>query len=200
MTGTKAQSIRALQGAVRDAAAALDEAAVATLAAHPHALRAALAAAASALARPPPRETREIETLGGAEPARIDSGEAERRLAARTRPVAAEGLLSSDEIAARMGLRSRQSVHDWRRKGQLIGWRSAKRGYVFPEGQLDARGRPVEGLERIAPFFPDAWAAWVWLTTPQAALDGETPLALLGRGDAARVTAAAEGYAQGDFA
>lgn len=200
MTGTKAQSIRALQSAVYDAAAALDEAAVATLAAHPHVLRAALAAAANALARPPPRKMREVETLGGPEPARIDPGEAERLLAARTRPVTAEGLLSSDEIAARMGLKSRQSVHDWRKKGKLLGWQNAKRGYVFPEGQLDARGHPVEGLERIAPFFPDAWAAWVWLTTPQAALDGETPLALMGRGDAARTAAAAEGYAQGDFA
>ena len=200
MTGTKAHSIRALQGAVRDAAATLDEAAVAALAAHPHVLRAALAAAADALARPPPWKTRKVETLGGPEPARIDSGEAKRLLAERTRPGAAEGLLTSDEIAERMGLKSRQSVHDWRRKGKLIRWQSAKRGYVFPEGQLDARGHPVEGMERIAPFFPDAWAAWCWLTTPQAALDGEIPLALMGRGDAARVAAAAEGYAQGDFA
>lgn len=46
----------------------------------------------------------------------------------------------NEELVIKAGLKSRQSVHewhDWRRKGRLVGWRNARRGYVFPAVQLD---------------------------------------------------------------
>ena len=58
-----------------------------------------------------------VETIAGPALSTADADEADRRLAARTRTGAAEILLTSEELAARAGLRTRQSVHDWRREG-----------------------------------------------------------------------------------
>lgn len=51
----------------------------------------------------------------------------------------------------------------------------------------------------VLSLFGDGYAAWVWLTTPSSALDGETPLSMLREGDLERVFEAAQGDAQGDF-
>ena len=42
----------------------------------------------------------------------------------RTREGAIEALLSSDELAARVGVKTRQSVHDWVKKDRIVGWRA----------------------------------------------------------------------------
>ena len=126
--------------------------------------------------------------------------EASERMAERTREGAAETLLTSDELAARVGFKTRQSVHDWLKKGGIVGWQGARRGYVLPAGQFDERGRPFEGLDRLVGLFDDGYAVWVWLTTPSASLDGAMPPTLLAAGEIGRVTKAAEGDRQGDFA
>lgn len=110
-----------------------------------------------------------------------------------------EELLTSDQLAARVGLKTRQSVHNWLRQGRVIGWRGAKRQYLFPADQIDERGRPLTGLEPILDHFGDGYAAWVWLTTPLSALDGQKPLQLLRSGERDRVMAAVQGDLQGDF-
>ena len=119
---------------------------------------------------------------------------------ARTRGGAQETLLTSEELAVRTGLRTRQSVHDWHRKGRIVGWQNARRAYVFPTGQLDERNRPLAGLDRVAELFADGYAARVWLTTPLSSLEGAEPLALLARGEVDRVAEVAQGDRQGDFA
>ena len=133
--------------------------------------------------------------------ARVQAGEVAGRLAARTRKGAPETLLTSDELAARVGLKTRQSVHDWLKKGRIVGWRGARRGHVFPAGQLDERGA---GHSTVSTgwrgLFDDGYAAWVWLTTELASLDGATPLTLLAGGEIDRVARAVEGDRQGDFA
>lgn len=170
---------------------------------HSEAVRLALGVAADALSLKRGSASRgrepEIE-IGGVEPQRVDADEAERQMSARTRPGDGEELLTSNELAARIGLKTRQSVHDWLRKGRILGWRGAKRGYLFPAQQVDERGRPLDGIERIVPRFGDGYAAWVWLTTPLPSLDGTKPLVLLRRGETNLVAAAAEGDKQGDFA
>ncbi len=98
-------------------------------------------------------------------------------------------LLTSDELAERVGLRTRQSVHDWLKRDRIVGWRGARRGHVFLAAQLEERGRPLDGH-----------AAWAWLTTELSSLDGATPLTLLAAGETDRVARAAEGERQGDFA
>ena len=140
------------------------------------------------------------EMVTGDRPHLLSPAEAERRMSAHTREAAPERLLTSDELAARVGLKTRQSVHDWLRKGRIVGWQGARRGHLFPAGQLDDRGRPFDGLDRVVGLFGDGHAAWVWLTTELSSLDGATPLTLLARGEIDRVAKAAEGDRQGDFA
>ena len=196
--------MRELEGVLHDAAVHLSPAHVAALIAHPDAVRSALAVAANVLSVDD--ESRRdgqrsgVETIEGGEPDRVGPGEAERSLAARTREGRPETLLTSDELAARCGLKTRQSVHDWLKKGKIVGWRGAKRGYVFPAAQFDDRDRPLAGLDRVVRLFDDGYAAWVWLTTGRASLDGARPLTLLAVGEIDRVAKAAEGDKQGDFA
>ena len=189
--------LRELEGMLHDATGCLSPAHVAALIAHPDAVRSALAAAADALCA---RDRERVETIGAGAPALVGAAESDRRLSARGVDGAPETLLTSDELAARAGLKSRQSVHDWRKKGRIAGWQNARRGYVFPAAQFDGRGRPLPGLHRVIGAFGDGYAAWVWLTTPRPSLDGAEPLALLARGEVDRVAAAAQGDRQGDFA
>ena len=188
-----------LEGMLHDAAGRLSASHVAALVAHPEAVCSALAAAADALTVIDQKRSR-VDTIAGPASTTIDADKAKRRLAARTRGGAPEALLTSEELAARTGLRTRQSVHDWRRKGRIVGWQNARRGYVFPARQLDDRNRPLAGLDRVTGLFAEGYAAWVWLTTPRPALDGAEPLALLARGEVERVAEAAQGDRQGDFA
>ena len=138
--------------------------------------------------------------IKGAKLRKYSAAKAEKEIARRTIPIDEGNLLTSNELAARVGLKTRQSVHDWLRKGKIVGWRGAKRGYVFPEGQLDERGRPPEGLEKVISCFDDGYTVWFWLTTPKNSLDGMKPLALLRKGEIDRVLDAAIGDRQGDFA
>lgn len=203
MTTTATRDTETLINMLRAAAADLSPSVINALVARPDAVRGALAATGALLARDAAgRSTHdEIETIElVAEPSRSPE-EVGRIVEARTIPYEPdEEVLSSNEVAARLGLKSRQSVHDWLRKGKIVGWQTAKRGYMFPVRQLDERNRPIEGLGDIVALFEDAYAAWLWLTTPRNALDGEEPLAVLARGQRDRVIDAAEGRLQGDFA
>ena len=144
-----------LEGMLHAAAGRLSDAHVAALVAHPEVVCSALAAAADALTAKN-RERSGVEMIAGSASTTVDANEAERRLAARTRGGAPEDLLTSEELAARAGLRTRQSVHDWRRKGRIVGWQNARRGYVFPAAQLDERNRPLAGLDRVTGCSPMA--------------------------------------------
>ncbi len=193
------EKMRELEGVLHEAAGRLSPAHVAVLVAHPDAVRSALAVAANVLTLDDARGPA-LETIAGAEPVRVGAEEAAGRLAGRTRGSAPETLLTSDELASRVGLKTRQSVHDWLKKGRIVGWRGARRGHVFPAGQLDERGRPFDGLDRVVGLFGDGYAAWVWLTTELSSLEGAKPLTLLAGGEIDRVAKAAEGDRQGDFA
>ena len=197
--GTKRER-NELERMLHDAAGRLGPAHVAALVAHPEAVRSALAAAADALTAGDGERRSEVETIAGAVLPTVDATEADRRLSARARDGAPERLLISEELAARTGLRTRQTVHDGRRKGRIVGWQNAKRGYVFPAEQLDGWNRPLPGLDRVPGLFADCYAAWFWLTTPRPSLDGAPPLALLARGEIERVAEATSGDRQGDFA
>ena len=200
MTRAKVAEMRELEDMLHDAAGRLSSAHVATLVAHPDAVRAALAAAADALSMSDRERESAVETIKGGAPLLVGAEESERRLAARARDGAPETLLNSDELAALAGLKTRQSVHDWRKKGKIVAWQNARRGYVFPAAQFDGRNRPLPGLDRVIGQFGDGYAAWVWLTAPRPSLDGAMPLTLLARGQIDRVANAAQGDLQGDFA
>ena len=204
MDHTKGRNIQELESVLHAAAGNLSLAHVAVLVEHPEAVRSALAVVADVLSSERAStafgEESDIETIGGVEAQRVDARESDRQMSSRLRPGGKEELLTSHELAERVGLKTRQSVHDWRKRGRIVGWQGAKRGYVFPAGQFDRRGRPLDGLERIVPHFSDGYTAWIWLTTPRQSLNGAKPIVLLGRGESDRVAAAARGDAQGDFA
>lgn len=126
--------------------------------------------------------------------------EVRRIVEPRTIPYESYGdVLNSNEVARRLGLRSRLSVHDWLRTGKILGWQTAKRGYMFPARQFDERSRPFAGLGEIVALFGDAYRAWFRLTTPLDLLADEEPLSLLARGERDSVIGAAEADLQGDF-
>ena len=128
---------------LQDVARCLGPAHVAALVAHPESVRSALAATAAALTPDERAQPSGIETITGPALPVVKAAEAQRRISARTREGAPEILLTTEELAARVGLKTRQSVHDWRRKGRIVGWQNARRGYVFPAEQLDGRNRPL---------------------------------------------------------
>lgn len=192
--------VRALEGVVNAAARHLSARHIATLAQHPEAVTSALAAVAASLATEgAPAPTVDVETITGEAPHLIGAEEGARHLDAITQPGPSEEVLSSDELAARMGFKTRQSVHNRLNEGRIVGWQTARRGYVFPAGQLDERGRPPSGMERVVACFADGYSAWMWLQSPHPALDGAAPLDVLKRGNAGSVAAAAQGEKQGDF-
>ena len=198
MEEKRKHDLEVLATVVQETATDLGPRVVAALVAHPDTVRAALAVAAGALwAKGSEQGTTVIR---GTEPRLAHKAETGRRIAERTRMGKKEDLLTSEQFAARAGLKTRQSVHDWLNKGRIIGWQGAKRGYVFPAGQFDERGQPLKGLDRITAQFEDGYVAWRWLTTPLAALNGAEPLALLCEGEAPLIEAAAKGDLQGDFA
>ncbi len=139
--------------------------------------------------------------VDGVEPTLLSQEEAERRLAqrVRSRTVSTGSLLTTEQVREHTTLKTRKSVHDWRRTGRIIGWQGAKRGYAFPAEQFDDRGQPLEGLQCVCDHFPDGYSAWIWMTTPLESLDGDTPLDQLRDGQISRVARAAQGNAQGDF-
>lgn len=141
-------------------------------------------------------------TLGGLrhEP-RLDEDRARAALDARTgaRWVPDGELLTSAQMAARIGLRGRQSVHHRLKRGTLVGFELGRRGSLFPAAQLDDHGRVLDGIDDVLVLIPDARWAWRWLTEPTVALDNDVPLERLRRGDRDAVVAAARGVAQGDF-
>ena len=72
--------------------------------------------------------------------------------------------------------------------------------YLMVHTRREARAILLEGLDRVVGLFGDGYAAWAWLTTELASLDGAMPLTLLASGEIDRVAQAAEGDRQGDFA
>ena len=201
---TKKQMHRKLDSAFHDATDGLSSATLAELIKNQDAVFSALIAFFEALSKTHAdaniEQQPEVEIIKGEKLHKHSAAKAKKEVARRTIPIEEENLLTSDELATRVGLKTRQSVHDWLHKGKIIGWRGAKRGYVFPEGQLDERDRPPEGLEKIVSYFDDGYTVWFWLTTPRNSLDGMEPLALLRKGEIDRVLKAAIGDRQGDFA
>ena len=83
-------------------------------------------------------------------------------------------LLTSEEMGERLGMASRQSVHNLKLKGKLLAISfENRRGDYFPEFQLDGaavRDWIPELLKRI----PDGWSALAFLTARRKEM-GEIP-------------------------
>lgn len=76
------------------------------------------------------------------------------------------------------------TLHDWRKRGAVIGLLRGERKHVFPLTQF-VDGRPVEGMGRITAIIGTPRTPWLWLTRQRVSETGETPLDRLKR-DASR--------------
>jgi len=107
-----------------------------------------------------------------AKPSRPELTPAEARAAlrhahARGADAAAEllagpDMLSSDQIAERLGL-SREAVLQKRRRGDLLGMEGAKRGVRFPAWQLGPDGLPLSVLRELHEVLGEPWAVFRFL-------------------------------------
>jgi hypothetical protein len=114
----------------------------------------------------------------------------------------AGGALSPGELAERTGM-SRQTVNNWRRKGQVIAIPRGRRDFVFPACQL-GEDRLLPGLDRVlaASALRHPLGQLEMLLAPSPRMGGASPLALLrgGRVEDAVALAAASGSALDDGA
>jgi hypothetical protein len=108
-------------------------------------------------------------------------------------------MLSAEEMAERLSI-SRVTVSSRRQRNELLGLDGGKRGFRFPDWQIDHEGNAIEALPRLLELLgPSPWDVYRFLTQRHDALGGSTAKDALLRGQADRVTDAAESLARGDF-
>ncbi len=123
----------------------------------------------------------------------LDIEEGRRRLAAYATPVRLEDwagpVAGPSEIEQTFGTR-RSTLHDWHKRGAVIGLLKGERKHVFPLAQF-VDGRPVEGMTEVNRIIGNPRAAWHWLIQPKPSI-GDTPLNRLKQGRVSEVLDAAE--------
>ncbi|MCL2716393.1 MAG: hypothetical protein FWD68_17960 [Alphaproteobacteria bacterium] len=123
----------------------------------------------------------------------LDPAEAKRRLAEITVSVRLEDwagpVAGPTEIERRFGT-SRSTLHEWHKRGAVIGILKGERKHVYPLAQF-VDGRPVAGMAGLTKVIINPRAAWRWLILDKPSIGGK-PLDLLKRGDITRVIDAAK--------
>jgi hypothetical protein len=135
-----------------------------------------------------------IEVSQGAGlPAPIDLDEGRRRLAAFAEPMRLEDwagpVAGPAEIEKTFGTK-RSTLHDWQRRGAVIGLLKGERKHVFPLAQF-VDGRPVEGMAQVTRIIANPRGAGQGRIRITAEM-GATPLDLMKRDRLDEVLAAAE--------
>ena len=112
----------------------------------------------------------------------------------------APDMLSADQFATAIGA-TRETVHQKRRRGEVLGLEGAKRGVRFPAWQIGADGGLLAGLPRlIEALGKHPWAVHRFLLQHHPELDGASALEALRRGRVDDVLAAAQSVGEGVFA
>jgi len=93
--------------------------------------------------------------------------------------LAGPDMLSSDQIAERLGL-SRETVLQKRRRGDLLGIEGAKRGVRFPAWQLGPDGLPIAALRELHDVLGEPWAVFRFLRQQRPELGMRTGLQVAG--------------------
>ncbi len=80
---------------------------------------------------------------------------------------------------------TRQAVHDRVRKGGLLAAQTVEGTWVYPTFQFDGR-HLIDGLKAVLREFDlseaDRWAIAAWWVSPDAALNGQSPLEWIRKG------------------
>ena len=116
----------------------------------------------------------------------------------RTAEILAEPeMLTAETFADRIGI-SHTTVHDRRRKHEVLGLQGAKRGYRFPHWQLTETGGTLPGLPVVFEILGDhPWTVYRFLLTGHGELEGRTGLQALKSGDLDAAFDAARNVSQG---
>ena len=123
----------------------------------------------------------------------LDEAEGRRRLAM----IAEQGRLEDwagpvagpSEIERKFGTR-RSTLHEWQKRGAVIGLLKGERKHVFPLAQF-VDGRPIEGMSEVVRVIGNPRAAWQWLIQSKPSIGG-APLERLKKGHVSQVVDAAE--------
>lgn len=136
-----------------------------------------------------PAEVSQGEGLG----ALLDEAEGQRRVEAIAIPVRLEDwagpVAGPSEIERQFGTR-RSTLHEWQKRGAVIGLLKGERKHVFPLAQF-VDGRPIQGMTEVVRRIGNPRAAWQWLTQRKPSIGG-TPLERLKAGHLSQVIEAAE--------
>jgi hypothetical protein len=123
----------------------------------------------------------------------LDEDEGRKRIGAIAAPVRLEDwagpVAGPSEIERAFGTR-RSTLHDWHKRGAVIGLLKGERKHVFPLAQF-VDGRPIEGMSEVTRVIGNPRVAWQWLTQAKPSIGGK-PLDRLKQGHIAEVIAAAE--------
>lgn len=123
----------------------------------------------------------------------LDLDEGRRRLAAYATPARLEDwagpVAGPAEIEKAFGTK-RSTLHDWQKRGAVVGLLKGERKHVFPLAQF-VDGRPVQGMSEVTRIIGNPRAAWQWLIQPKPSIGG-CPLDCLKAGQVAEVVATAE--------
>lgn len=128
---------------------------------------------------PEPAEVEPSKGTGFGELVSIEEGR--RRLAEYATPMRIEEwagpVAGPVELERDHGIR-RSTLHNWQRRGAVIGLLKGERKHVFPLEQF-VDGRPVEGLARVVEVAPSPRSAWLWLVQRSPLLRNKRPIDLL---------------------
>lgn len=123
----------------------------------------------------------------------LEQDEGRERIAAIAAPVRLEDwagpVAGPGEIERAFGTR-RSTLHDWHKRGAIIGLLKGERKHVFPLAQF-VDGRPVQGMSEVTRVIGNPRVAWQWLTQAKPSIGGK-PLDRLKQGHIDQVVAAAE--------
>lgn len=133
---------------------------------------------ATAIRIPAPAQTEARKGSGFGELVDLDEGR--RRLAGYVTegsledwagPVAGSTMLHERGIA-------RSTLHDWRKRGEVIALLSGARKHAFPLEQF-VDGRPVQGISDVLEIAGNPRRAWLWLVQQSPLLGEKRPIDLL---------------------
>jgi len=107
------------------------------------------------------------------------------------------GALGAQEVADLLRI-SRQAVHKRHRQGRLLAVQCGRHGYAYPSWQFEAGG-VLDGLEDVLAVLDGSLGSWMKLAfflNDNVALDGDSPLEALRRGEKQAVVRAAQLYGE----
>lgn len=94
------------------------------------------------------------------------------------------------ELQNRYGIK-RSTLHDWQKRGLVIGLLKGGRKHAFPLAQF-VDGRPIKGIAEVNSIIGDARTTWLWLLRSHPETDQTSPLEYLKAGRVEEVLRAAE--------